>query len=162
MHKSNGFSQTDMTTFWLTGFLTGDSPCSTTAESGSWATASWASSSSSSSLWATMLWSGPFIWRSSWWVLRVVCRVVSFANQIKQPDHKCGLTWLCFSQDDLLSKKKREKKKKQSKLAEEPKATGQEKNEKWADYWCIKGNVLIHHQSLFEKPNPGTVPRAGI
>lgn len=47
--------------------------------------------------------------------------------------------WLCFSQDDLLSKKKREKKKKQSsKLAEETKTVGQEKNEKWATYWCFK------------------------
>lgn len=72
MHKSNVFSCTGTTTSWLTGFLTGDSPCSTTAVSGRWATASWASSSSSSSLWATMLWSGPYIWRSSWWILHDV------------------------------------------------------------------------------------------
>ncbi|XP_026998660.2 dnaJ homolog subfamily C member 1 [Tachysurus fulvidraco] len=53
--------------------------------------------------------------------------------------------------DDLLSKKKREKKKKQSsKLAEEPKTTGQEKNEKsekphWHDILPLKLSIWLYY-----------------
>ncbi|KAF4076817.1 hypothetical protein AMELA_G00219520 [Ameiurus melas] len=53
--------------------------------------------------------------------------------------------------DDLLSKKKREKKKKQSgKFAEEPKTTGQEKNEKsdkphWHDILPLKLSIWLYY-----------------